>query len=66
MNTYLQKVTIGGDRAACDREWRRVDVALDTNAQQAVQTGLDSSDENHRKIYVGLTRASHATRVRGA
>lgn len=46
------------------REWRCVDVALDAGAQQIVQAGLDSSEEDHRKIYVGLTRGSESTRIR--
>ena len=48
------------------REWRRVDVVLDAEARQIVGAGLDSTNEDHRKIYVGLTRGSHSTRIRGA
>jgi DNA helicase-2/ATP-dependent DNA helicase PcrA len=46
------------------REWRRVDVVLDAAAQAIIAAGLDSAEEAHRKIYVGLTRASESTRLR--
>lgn len=48
------------------REWSAVDVVLDAKSQQIVLAGLDSSDEDHRKLYVGLTRGSESTRIRSA
>lgn len=48
------------------REWCSVDVVLDANARQILQSGLDKAEEEHRRIYVGLTRASEATRLRSA
>lgn len=46
------------------REWKRVDVALDLNARAVLASGLDETDEEHRKLYVALTRGSHETRLR--
>ncbi len=46
------------------REWSRVDVVLDGGARAILAVGLDSKREDHRKLYVGLTRGSHSTRTR--
>jgi DNA helicase-2/ATP-dependent DNA helicase PcrA len=46
------------------REWGRVDVALGATARAALGAGLDGTKEDHRKLYVALTRGSTSTRVR--
>lgn len=46
------------------REWDNVDVALDAKARRQVRAGLDNTNEDHRKLYVALTRARFATRLR--
>jgi DNA helicase-2/ATP-dependent DNA helicase PcrA len=46
------------------REWSRVDVVLDDVAHAVVTAGLDETKEDHRKLYVALTRGRHQTRVR--
>jgi DNA helicase II / ATP-dependent DNA helicase PcrA len=46
------------------RQWNAVDVVLDAKSRQIVQRGLDNSVEDHRKLYVGLTRGSQSTRIR--
>lgn len=46
------------------QQWRRVDVALDPSSLSVLARGLDPSEEDHRKLYVALTRGSHATRLR--
>jgi DNA helicase II / ATP-dependent DNA helicase PcrA len=46
------------------REWAHVDVALDASGRGVVATGLDGANEEHRKLYVALTRGSHGTRLR--
>lgn len=58
---YIAGVTF---HQAKGREWASVDVALDGHAVAIVAGGLTHTDEDHRKIYVGLTRASHSTRLR--
>ncbi|MGX1759384.1 UvrD-helicase domain-containing protein [Streptomyces lydicus] len=39
------------------REWDYVGVRLEESDLKALRTGLDPDDEDHRKIYVALTRA---------
>lgn len=58
---YIAGVTF---HQAKGREWRSVDVALNGRALAILAAGLTREVEDHRKIYVGLTRASHSTRLR--
>jgi DNA helicase-2/ATP-dependent DNA helicase PcrA len=46
------------------REWPRVDVVLDATARTILDAGLDGTREDHRKLYVALTRGSESTAMR--
>lgn len=41
------------------REWDRVGVRLEESDAAALRKGLDPGDEDHRALYVALTRARH-------
>ncbi|MGW4890925.1 UvrD-helicase domain-containing protein [Kitasatospora sp. NPDC004240] len=43
------------------REWDTVAVSLDQSDARALHSGLDHDNEDHRKLYVALTRARHRT-----
>jgi DNA helicase-2/ATP-dependent DNA helicase PcrA len=46
------------------REWSRVDVALNGDALAVLGAGLDATLEEHRKLYVALTRGRERIRRR--
>jgi DNA helicase-2/ATP-dependent DNA helicase PcrA len=46
------------------QEWPRVDVALDAESLAILAEGLDENMEDHRKLYVALTRGMVQTRLR--
>ncbi|WP_079189138.1 ATP-binding domain-containing protein [Streptomyces kebangsaanensis] len=41
------------------RQWDKVGVRLDETDVAALRNGLDPSNEDHRSLYVALTRARH-------
>lgn len=43
------------------REWDHVGVRLTTPEREALRQGLSSTNEDHRKLYVALTRAKRTT-----
>ena len=55
---YVENLSV---HQAKGREWRRVDVVLDATASTILDAGLDGTREDHRKLYVALTRGSEST-----